>query len=512
MVSLFNFVMIFSSLAAWTLSSSSAYSHDRVIIKKLEDQSSAISSPWTYWESLSNALSISKLSSAYGSNAAHRFIDEGYLKLANENQALVARGLSPKLNIFQFPVFLPGRSQLYTHIVAIGNPVVLEALREIPRYEITDQEVPPKNPDLPRIAAGYSFQVLDAIGMDILSAAHLKHRDFIHSMVELLAFKNFETSIVDSSKELLDQIDFAQKKGQKLSLDFRIYALKIFLGGFFPGHQFDQRWMSELSEAIETVSNMAFASIMNPYSDLETLKISAMEILDPFLNHLIQLEKSSLKDSIKSLLENEVEANREQIYKQVITALLFAGGDNVKKDFDHTLITLGSKAVREKYLNKDTLTKKEITSYIEEVARLYTTIYAQPGKALDGFTIEYRGETITVPAKSELHYTTYQANLDPSEFGDDSHEFHPERYVRYKKEGKRLAHLATFGSGNRICRGKAITLGIVKYMITQLLQRYRWTACVDGNENSHPTELGFNNSVPGKIEYSFQPFSTKISE
>lgn len=506
---LFNF-MVITGLAVGTLGSSPAYSHNQVTIRKLEDQTSTSMSLWTNLEAKANALYISTLSFIYGPNAAHQFIDEGYLKLSNENQELKAQGLPPKLNIFQFPVYLPGRDQV--NIVAIGNPVVLEALREIPRYEITDQNTPSKTPDMPRIAAGYSFQVLDAIGMDILSAAHLKHRDFIHSMISLLTFKNFESSLVENSKELLDQIDFAQKNGQLVSLDFRVYALKIFLGGFFPGHQFDIQWIGQLSEAIETVSNLAFASIMNPYSDLEKLKQSAMEILDPFLNHLVKLENSFLKNSIKSLLENVEEGTQEETYKQVITALLFAGGDNVKKEFDHSLITLGSQFVRGKYLNRDTLTKEEITSYIEEVTRLYTTIYAQPGKAIDGFTIEYRGEIITVPAGSELHYSTYEANVDPSEFGDDADEFYPERYARYKKEGKRLAHLATFGSGNRICRGKAITLGIVKYMVTQLLQKYRWNAYVDGIENSHPTKFGFNNGVPGKVEYFFQPFSTQISE
>ena len=502
--------LVFWGLGAFCLHSD-GFAHGEVTIRKVEGSSTLLQKPWNYYEGLSNALSISKLSTIYGANAAHYFIDEGYKKLFWENFGRTTQGFSPKLNVFQFPVLAPGFRQVYTNVVAIGNPVVLEALRTIPRYEVTDHEAPALESDLPRIAGGYSFQVLDAIGMDILSTVHLKHVQFTQDMIRLLTFKKFEDAIIKNSKVLLAQVDMAQRKGEKVSLDFRVYALKIFLNGFFPGYQVKNKWVKQLSAAIEKVSGMAFASIMNPYSDLEKLKLEAMVILDPFLNDLLKIKNSNLRESLRTLLEGVEKEEQDKIYKQVIIALLFAGGDNVKKYLDHTLVELGSKRVREEYLNKESLTKEEIASYVEETGRLYTTIYAQPGKAIDAFTIEYRGETIYVPAGSELHYTTYQANVDTSEFGADAREFHPERYARYKSEGTRLTHLATFGSGNRVCRGKAITLGIVKYMVTELLQKYRWSAYVNGAENSHPTELGFNNSVRGEIEYKFSPFQTSVA-
>lgn len=288
-------------------------------------------------------------------------------------------------------------------IISIGNPVILAALRKIPRTETVDADYFNRNPETPRIGGGRAFNsVLEAIGMGILSAEHGLHAPFIQEMISTLTIRSIAEALAqeensykswlahvvkEETQLLLAHIKQAGESQQPFSPDFRIYALKVFLRGFYPNAFWEESWIQQLSQIIE------------------------------------------------------------------------------------------------------------------ETGRLYTTIYAQPGKALEDFTIEYLGKKVFVKAGDELHYTTWIANRDKMEWGESAAEFNPEKHQSHYT---RLNPLATFGSGSRVCRGKSLTLAIIEYFTTQVLELTSWTAYVDGKTNYHPTELNFNNGVKGNITYTFQ--------
>lgn len=159
----------------------------------------------------------------------------------------------------------------------------------------------------------------------------------------------------------------------------------------------------------------------------------------------------------------------------------------------------GNDKIRERYLSR-TPTAEELKLYITEVGRLYTTIYAQPGEALEDFIIEYKDEIIHIKAGDKLHYSTWIANRDTQEWGPFANEFKPEEN---QQQYTRLHPLATFGDGSRVCRGKSITLAIIEYLTANVLEEFRWKSYVDGQDNSHPTEFNFNNGVQGKPGFTF---------
>ena len=72
-----------------------------------------------------------------------------------------------------------------------------------------------------------------------------------------------------------------------------------------------------------------------------------------------------------------------------------------------------------------------------------------PVYALDNFIIEYKKgdikEKFIIKAGDELHYTTWQANIDTTEWGEYAAEFNPDLH---KSNYHALNPLSTFGSGS----------------------------------------------------------------
>ncbi|ASQ46107.1 cytochrome P450 [Legionella clemsonensis] len=434
-------------------------------------------------------------------NAFHKLLEEQYSKISNDT-----------LKVLTIPIFSPTKSQVYDRVVAIGNPVILQALRRIPRAETVSPSYFETHPDTPKISGGRAFgSVLEAIGMGILSADSEIHTPFIQEMISTLTIKSIEDNenqfsdnkykkrfiqvIKEETAQLVAAIRNAAESSQDeiCYVDFRFYALKIFLRGFYPHANWQDRWINELSQEIETVSDLAFKCMVNPHADLNTLRAEANKRLSAYIDRIM------LEDQTFYLRESYVKSIDKEILRQIIVSLLFAGGDNIKKYLDHVFVEFGNDKIRERYLSK-TPTAEALKLYITEVGRLYTTIYAQPGEALEDFIIEYKDETIPIKAGDKLHYSTWIANRDPQEWGPFANEFKPEENQQHYN---RLQPLATFGDGSRVCRGKSITLAIIEYLTAKVLEEFRWKSYVDGQDNSHPTEFNFNNGVQGKPGFIF---------
>lgn len=426
-------------------------------------------------------------------NAFHHLLRDSYANLSPDELKIVA-----------LSVLAPSSDKICQRVIAIANPVILEALRMIPRFETANPAFFKTQPTIPKISGGWAFNsVLAAIGMDILSESHPVHTPFTFKMFSVLGLRAIEknvdpfkqwfvTVVEEETAQLVSSIHESAKNGESISPDFRFYALKIFLRGFYPDANWSDAWIRGLSHQIEVVSNMAFECIMNPYANLDHLKKEANIKLDPFINEIMKQDQSFY-------LGKEYASEHISQLRSIIISLLFAGGDNIKKFLDHIFIEFGNDDIRSKYLSKNP-SSEELTGLISEVSRLYTTIYAQPGKALDNFIIKYKGYIIEIKAGDELHYSTEEANRDKSEWGPFAGEFKPEAH--YARSG--LNPEQTFGSGARLCQGKRITKAIIKYLISQLLNEgFRWEATVDHKKNCHPTEFNFNNSVKGTIRYFF---------
>ncbi|CEK10466.1 cytochrome P450 [Legionella hackeliae] len=440
-------------------------------------------------------------------NAFHKMLDNDYSQIPPTQSKVVIE-----------PILSPSSSQIYDRVVGIANPVILQELRKIPRVETTRPSYYEEHPDVPRISGGRAFSsVLDAIGMGILSAESDVHKLFLQEMTAALTIRlnnksdslyagndyktRFINVIREETQELISTIRAAAESKQKepCHLDFRFYALKIFLRGFYPEATWENDWINKLSQEIEIVSDMAFKGMVNPYTDIEALRKEANKRMDPFIERIMKEKQGYLR-------ANYVNEATPEILRQIIVSLLFAGGDNIKKYLDHIFVEFGNDKIREKYLQKK-LAGEELKTYITEIGRLYTTIYAQPGDALDDFVIEYKGEKIYIKAGDKLHYTTWRANRDEQEWGPFANEFNPEENKKYYDQ---LNPLATFGSGARACFGKTITMSIIEYLMNEVLTICRWKTFVNGQENSHPTEFNFNNGVQGTIGLIFTLFQEPV--
>lgn len=436
-------------------------------------------------------------------NAFHHFLKEEYAKFPKD-----------KVKVLILPILSPSMTQVYQRVVAIGNPVILNELRKIPRTETVSPAYYDEHPESPKIGGGRAFDsVLEAIGMGVLSAEHSIHTAFTHQMISTLTIKSIEggetwykdnpfkqrfVSIVkEETNQLMEKIRKAENQNETIQLDFRFFALKIFLRGFYTEATWEDQWIHRLSQTIEEISDAAFRCITNPYANLAQLRESAKTKLDPFID-LIMKENQAFYLSDEYIKKTDAETIR-----QIIISLLFAGGDNIKKFLDHVLVEFGNDEIRSKYLQKN-LSKEDLHVLVMEIGRRYTTIYAQPGKALEDFIIEYEKgdikEKFFIKAGDELHYTTWEANMDTTEWGETAKEFNPEEH---QKHYDTLNPLATFGSGSRICRGKSITLAIIEHFVAKAVEEFTWEARVDGKKNHHPTEFNFNHGIKGEIQYTF---------
>lgn len=436
-------------------------------------------------------------------NAFHHFLMDRYIMAPTD-----------AIKVFEMPFLAPSfvEGQIYKSVVSIGNPLIIEALRLIPRAETMRPGF--LGPDTPRIGGGRAFDnVLEAIGMGVLSAEYALHQAFTQQMISTLSIKSIDpqsTSFIgnpfkihfihvvkEETQIVLDQIVQSVERNEVVKLDFRQYALRIFLRGFYPESKWSDEWIRSLSQLIQDISNEAFLCIMNPYSNVEVLREDAKRRLDPMIDEIM------LQDQSYYLSQAFVAENDPEIIRQIIISLLFAGGDNIKKFMDHVFVEMGSDKFHKLYPNNE-IYNEELDLIIKEIGRLYTTIYAQPGVALDDFVIKYRSADrnarFIIRAGTELHYSTWLANRDKAEWGEATDDFNPEAHrALYSK----LNPLSTFGSGIRRCRGKDVTLAIIHYALSEVTQQFTWESRVDGLPNRHPTEFNFNNGVAGEITYLF---------
>lgn len=412
--------------------------------------------------------------------------------------------------------------QLLQQVIAFGTPSVVNALRKIPRFETTPAEFYVNNPTVPKISGGAAFSsVLEAVGMGILSAESHTHALFDQQMIKTLTIQSFDSPTKyqdnpfkshfiavarEKTDELIEQFKTHAENKERFTPDFLSFSLSIFLNGFYPPENESQQvenWSEDfitgLAKAIAEVSNEAFLCIMRPNPSTDNLRMHAYEQLNPFINKIMERKQNFyLSDEFVNKMSTEE-------LRQIIISLLFAGGDNIKKYLDHCFVEFGRDDIKQKYLRSEQIFDKKwpenLNLLLKEVARLYTTIYAQPGKVMEDFVIESEGVKMLVPAGTELHLTTWQANRS-REWGEFANEFNPEQNSQHYRKKKPLG---TFGSDNRVCRGQTLAYELVKLVVSRCLAEFEIESFVDNKKDYHPQVKGFNNGIGGNPEYLFKP-------
>lgn len=108
---------------------------------------------------------------------------------------------------------------------------------------------------------------------------------------------------------------------------------------------------------------------------------------------------------------------------------------------------------------------------LQEVLRLYT-----PGP----FTYRTTGKTVKLgefyfPPGVGLSIPLLSVHHDPELWGDDAHEFKPERFSEgFSKASKNPAAYVPFGSGPRNCVGQNFAMTEAKISLAMILQRFRF--------------------------------------
>jgi len=457
-------------------------------------------------EAISNTKQlVSEYDAANDPNAFH-----GYLK------ALYGRTSE---GIIDFSLLQPTWNGLTQRIIAIRNIEVIQFFLKYKRAETmapTELEEALRANDKPVLRGGRSFQILEKIGMGILSSEADIHKPFIGVMRKVLGirhmdenkyakdpFKEFKVHFIQTIKsqtsKLIDEIMKSKESGKPFKPDFLSYALAIFVNGFYPNLKWTNKRIRNFSKVIEEVSDLAFKGMMNPYTDEEEIRTQANKKLSLYIDLLLEQDQRFYLG--KEYVDELVEKDQEHLLREIIIALLFAGGDNIRKFLEHAFIELGSDRVRDNYLMGE-INDELIENLMKETARLYTTIYAQPAVAANNFQLKVDGKIFNITEGTVFHFSTFASNVYEKTWGEDANEFNP---TRYNQKGLPNPY-QTFGSINRRCEGKFVTKSIVKNLLKEVLMNseLRWKAKVDGKENSHQTEFGFNNGTPGNIEFYFE--------
>ncbi|PWA55593.1 cytochrome P450 protein [Artemisia annua] len=112
---------------------------------------------------------------------------------------------------------------------------------------------------------------------------------------------------------------------------------------------------------------------------------------------------------------------------------------------------------------------KVINMILQEVLRLYP-----PGAGLGRMIYEEtKIGNITLPAGTYFLLHMMLLHYDPDIWGDDVHEFNPDRFAEgVSKAGKGLASYFPFGGGPRICIGQNFAMLDAKMALVMILQRF----------------------------------------
>lgn len=431
-------------------------------------------------------------------NAFHHLLNDLYRALPpNKTKVLKVPVISPKL----YP------PQIVQEVVAIGNAPILLAIEQIPCSQ-SNQTWYTQHPDKPKIKRGRAFSsILEAIGMGVLTANEEIHNAFLNQMHSLsfaslnnpnAIHHEFQTNtlevITNETNALIKQIEERSASNEPIEIDFLVFSLKILLKSFYPNTEWnDEAWIGRLARAIEEVSHQAFKHIMDPYSNMEKLRQIAAAHLDEYIDKILEDNKPAY------LTPEYVRDTSTEIKKQIIIALLFAGGDNIRRLIEHCLVEFGQQGTFKKYF-ADGVAYSDLLTYMKEVERLYTIIFAQPGEAEESFTIEYEGERFKVKAGDHLHYTTWIATTDEKEWGPHAREFNPE--ANKDKHAELQADL-TFGAKQRRCRGKIFTHKVAPELLMAIMNQFEIRSYVGGNEGVHPIKYDFNTEVDGAVKIRY---------
>lgn len=110
---------------------------------------------------------------------------------------------------------------------------------------------------------------------------------------------------------------------------------------------------------------------------------------------------------------------------------------------------------------------------IHESLRLYPPAY----QVLRHVKEEVKLGKHIIPANVDLHISVLAIHHDPQIWGEDVHEFKPERFAEgvAKATNNNMAVYLPFGLGPRTCVGMNFAITEAKIVLSMILQRYSFT-------------------------------------
>ncbi|XP_028167791.1 cytochrome P450 4V2-like [Ostrinia furnacalis] len=228
-------------------------------------------------------------------------------------------------------------------------------------------------------------------------------------------------------------------------------------------------------KAIKTTCDVSFEIIKKKKSDSEiTPKISPNSKTD--------------NNKVKGLLDVILDVTKggltvEEIREELDT-MIFAGYDTVATTLIYVLVVLGSYPdiqertflelqevlkVKDNDIDKEDLQK---LVYLEAVIKETLRIFPIAPIIIRELDKDVQLENYTLQAGSECIMLIYATCRHPV-WGEDRHEFKPERWLDPSKLPENPNSFATFGVGRRSCIGKAYALMSLKTILSHIVRHYK---------------------------------------